>query len=133
MGRRELLLEQGVDQRAESKAANLSAGSSRYRSGGKGDSSWTNPTCVTWKQGESSSPGERSGMGTHGTSEPWGRIPRSVGLTRGTAVPTPRTSDEVERSVCQFTLTHPDGPHRTRSNDAAAGGRELASCGPGGG
>jgi hypothetical protein len=47
--------------------------------GGKGDLSSTKPTAIVEQQGESSSPVERSGMGPRGSSEPWGRIPRSVG------------------------------------------------------
>jgi hypothetical protein len=59
------------------------------------------PVC---QRGESSSPAERSGMGPHGASEPWGRIPRSVGLTRGAAAPvltspTHRIRLDIYRSI----------------------------------
>jgi hypothetical protein len=75
-------------------------------SGGKGDLSSTNSTSLFEQQGESSSPEERSGMGTRGTSEPWGRIPRSVGLTRGAAAPCSvlqRTDGTVIRTVTHGT------------------------------
>jgi len=102
-------------------------------SGGKRDLSSTNPTSICLKQGESSSSEERSGMGPHGASEPWGRIPRSVGLTRGTAVPDPRSTEKVERTVCSFMLSPPDGLHRMRPSVAVVGGHALSSSGPGGG
>ena len=110
-------------------------------SGGKGDLSWTNSTSLVEQQGESSSPGERSGMGTRGSSEPWGRIPRSAGLTRGTAVPTPLDNCPVEASHArsrtgleevggQFIEHHSADQHPVMST-AVADDHALASSGPG--
>ena len=112
-------------------------------SGGKGDLSSTKPTSVVEQQGESSSPTERSGMGTHGASEPWGRIPRSVGLTRGAAAPAALRSRPAEPShegsrmgleeVGSLLIEDcPVGSHRVTWN-AVAGDHALANSGPGDG
>ena len=53
-------------------------------------------------------------MGTHGTSEPWGRIPRSVGLTRGSS------AAEKRRGVANARVV------RQRSSDPC---RPRAMCG----
>jgi hypothetical protein len=115
----------------------------RRSPGGKGDLSSINPTSIVEQQGESSRPVERSGMGTHGTSEPWGRIPRSVGLTRGaaallrSAADPPSPSHEgshmgLEEVGCQLIEHHSAAEHRVRSN-VAAGDHELANSDPGDG
>src|SRR6266851_3780559 len=105
-------------------------------SGGKGDLSSTNPTSIVELRGESSSPVERSGMGPRGPSEPWGRIPRSVGLTRGAAAPAPlrsrptepsreRSRTGLEEVGDRLIAYRPGGSHQVRSN-AAAGDHALA-------
>jgi hypothetical protein len=73
-------------------------------------------------------------MGTRGASEPWGRIPRSVALTRGTAVPRPvGTGWVVVGAPHVFMGRRSCGQHRQLSSGGAAGGHAVANSDPGGG